>query len=222
MPDSPRYTTFQPGELQLRLQELCPEGALTPSVPMTGTQRIAKHTFSVTFPDNQPGTCHYERRAPRWHFFRYQYTDNVWMPYMTLSESVPGDTTFIERKGQELAAGCFREAIRREQKEYFQRASEPADGSRKRRPEKYHMKADKAKEYAGKYAICARSGETLIIMSSLFETIDRANIEWREQSNPKLVVACCNRLDRCWEIPKYNPLYAEYDLRTAFPISVSP
>ena len=119
MSGSPRYTTFQPGELQLRLQELCPEGTPTPPVPMTGTQRIAKHTFAVTFPDNQTGTCHYERRAPRWHFFRYQYTDNVWMPYMTLSEAVPGDIAFIEMKGQELAAGCYREAIRREQKDYF-------------------------------------------------------------------------------------------------------
>ena len=63
------------------------------------------------------------------------------------------------------------------------------------------MKADKAKEYAGKYALCARSGETLMIVSSsVFETIDRANIEWRNQSDPKLVVACCNRLDRCFEM----------------------
>jgi hypothetical protein len=25
------------------------------------------------------------------------------------------------------------------------------------------------------------------------------------------VVACCNRLDRCWELPRLNPLHAEFD-----------
>ena len=210
MSNGPRYTTFTYDELAQRLRELSPESSPVVTIPQSGIMRVTNHTFPVTFPDSQTGTCYYERKASRWHCFRYQYSDGIWMPYMNLPYSLSGDRETIEAKGQELAAGCYAEAVRREQKEYFQRAAEPADGSRKRRPEKYQMKVSRAKEYAGKYALCARAGEILMITSALFETIERANIAWHKENNPRLVVACCNRLDRCWELPKYNPLYAEY------------
>lgn len=116
-----------------------------------------------------------------------------------------------------MAAACYKEAIYQERKDYFQRATEPADGSRKRCPEKYRMKPAEAKAQAGKYAVCERLGESLYPVSPLFDTIERANAVWREKGDLILMVACCNRLDRRWELPRYNPLYAEHDPRPALP-----
>lgn len=215
----PRYTTFRPEELQEQMKSLCPEG--TPHLSMEqvfpGTSRIKCHTFSVTFPDGQQGTCHYERRASQWHNFRFQYADGVWMPYQSWNQTLQGDHSLIEQKGRELAAACYWEAIYRERKNYFQRSSEPSDGSRKKRPEKYRMKPAEAKAQAGKYALCERLGENYYPISPLFDEIDQANTLWREKGDPTLVVACCNRLDRCWTIPRYNSLYAEHDPRPAIP-----
>jgi hypothetical protein len=122
----------------------------------------------------------------------------------------------IEAKGRELATSCYQEAIRRERQDYFQRASEPSDGSRKKRPEKYRMKAAKAKEWAGLYAVCAHSGDYLLVVGTLYQSIEKANADWRERGDTRLVVGCCNRLDRCWDIPRFNPLYAECEMRPDF------
>lgn len=215
VPRYPRYTTFRPEELQEHLQHLQPEGAPRLSMEQVfgGSARIQSHTFPVTFPDRQEGTCHYERRGARWHLFRYQYTDGIWMPYQSWNQTLTGDTSAIEAKGRELAAACYKEAISKERKDYFQRASEPADGTRKRQPGKYRLKPAHAKAWAGLYALCESCGESLAPVSALFESIERANNAWREQGETRLVVACCKRLDRCWQLPRYNPLYAEYDPR---------
>jgi hypothetical protein len=211
----PRYTTFRPEELQEQMKALCPEGSHTLSMQQVfpGTPRIKCHTFSVTFPDGKEGTCHYDRRASRWHIYRYQYADGVWMPYQSWNQTLAGDAHVIEAKGRELAAACYKEAIYKERKDYFQRATEASDGSRKKCPEKYRMKPAEAKAQAGKYAVCERLGESLYPISPLFDAIERANAAWREKNDSALVVACCNRLDRCFTLPRYNPLYAEHDPR---------
>ena len=217
-----RYTTFAPGELERRLRELSPHAAsvsLPGSVPTmthsrSGAAVTKAHAFTVTFPDQTSGTCRYERRAPKWHRFDFAYGDGEPMPWRASIEALGGGLLFIERKGQELARMSFDEAVERERREYFCRATEPKDGSRKRRPDLFRLKAGVAKENAGKYALCGRIGDYLRVVSPLYETLERANEAWRQQTDrQKMVVACCNRLDRCWEVLKFNPLYAEIGLR---------
>lgn len=219
MPKPLRYTTFKPGELEQSLRKLAPQGVLT--IPLTNGGRnggqCKSHTFAVTFPDGQSGTCRYERKGPRWHEFHYTYADGAKLPRQVVMERLGGETpTEIEQKGTELANACYLEAIHFENCHYFRRASEPSDGSRKRRPERYSMKAQRAKESAGLYALCRQMEKRLLPMETLYSNLERANAAWREKGDIRLLVACCNRLDRCWELPKYNSLYAEFDPRPEF------
>lgn len=221
MPRTLRYTTFGPGELEARLRELSPNASFTLPTPATsgdsGAGRLLKaHTLCVRFPDDQEGTCRYERGGPRWHLYHYRYADGAELPRQVCLERLGNDVASIEHKGNELATVCYREAILVERKHYFQRASEPSDGSRKRRPERYRFKAERAKELAGKYALCQPSGPILLVVGAFYDDIELANAAWRERGDLRLVVGCCNRLDRCFELPRYNTLYAEHDPRSAF------
>ena len=216
MPKQLRYTSFKPGELEKRLREFAPQSAGT--TPLTNGGRngalCKSHAFPVLFPDGKSGSCCYERKGPAWHEFRYAYADGARMPKQVCSERMGSDFHAVERKGAELAQACYLEAIRAEQDHYFRRASEPSDGSRKRRPERYAMKAQRAKEISGLYALCRMWNGTLTPVGTLYEEVERANQAWRETGDTRLVVACCNRLDRCWEVPRYNTLYAEFKPRT--------
>jgi hypothetical protein len=167
----------------------------------------------VTFPDGKSGTCRYERGGPRWHAFHFTYEDGASLPRQTVTERLANDSATLERKGQELAASCYREAIRVEQERYFRRATAPSDGSRKKHPERYRMTAARAREIAGKYALCARSRNVLLAVGALYDDIEQANAAWRQKGDTRLVVACCSRLDRCFALPRYNTLYAECDPR---------
>ena len=215
MPKQLRYTSFKPGELEQRLREFAPQASI--SIPLTTSRDSGplqkSHTFTVLFPDGKSGTCRYERKGPRDHRFYYTYWDGTSLPYQTYWERLGNDTLALEQKGGELSVRCYQEAIRREREHYFRRASEPLDGSRKRNPERYAMKVERAKEFAGWYAVCQRLNRQFLPTGKLYEDIEKANAAWREQGNICLVVACCNRLDRCWELPKYNTLYAEFDPR---------
>ena len=72
------------------------------------------------------------------------------------------------------------------------------------------MTAGKAKLLGGKYALCVPIGRHLVQHSHTFDTLEEANAAWREcSSKGGLYVACCNRLDRRWELPRYNPLYKD-------------
>jgi hypothetical protein len=217
VPKQLRYTSFKPGELEQRLREFAPQSAGT--IPLTngrGNGSLCKsHAFAVAFPDGKSGTCCYERKGPSWHEFRYAYADGVNMPRQLFMERLGNDVGSIERKGGEMAQACYLEAMRAERDNYFRRASEPSDGNRKKRPERYGMKAQRAKEIAGLYALCRMWNGSLAPVGTLYEEIEKANQAWRETGDAKLVVACCNRLDRCWDVPRYNTLYAEFDLREA-------
>lgn len=152
--------------------------------------------------------------CPAWHLFRYVYCDGVWLPYVDYSFRLDGGESVLRAKAQELAAQSYRLAIAKERKDYFQRATEPSDGSRIRRPEKYQLSAETAKANAGYYAVCKQTeGGVLILSSVLYQNIENANAEWRERNDISLRVLCCNRLDRCWELPRYNLLYKEHDPR---------
>lgn len=217
MPRHLRYTSFRPGELEARLRELSPQASFSLPEPngRTGQTLLIKgHTFAVSFPDRQTGTCRYERGGPRWHLFHFTYHDGAAMPRQCCSTALANDLASIEEKGNEFAAACYLEAIRVERDDTFRRASEPSDGSRKKHPERYRMKAAKAKELAGKYALGTRSLNVLLVVGSHYDDIEAANAAWREKADARLVVACCNRLDRCWDLPKYNTLYADFDPRS--------
>lgn len=213
----PRYTTFQPGELEKRLREIAPQATLLSPGGTNGNSRLLKtHTFAVTFPDGKEGTCRYERGGPAWHLFHFLYHDGAPLPRQTLTTRLANDTGSIEGKGKDLVDGCYREAIEREREWYFRRATEPSDGSRKKRPDRYCMKAGKAKELAGLYAVCRPTRDGLRVEGMLYRDLTKANQEWREKGDTRFVVACCNRLDRCWEVVKFNTLYREFDPRSQY------
>ena len=228
MPTYPRYLTYRPNELEARLRELDPTGQFpVPSLTAVngaassvgsgafpGRSRLVKsHSCPVAFPDGQEGTCTYTRGGPAWHQFRFthQGTDGAarLLPVLHMTERVGNDLGSIEEAAKRLASLAYTAAIRRERTDYFQRASE--GGGRKRRPERCQMKMERAKQLAGRYAVCQRVGNRLLPASGTHEHLDDANAEWRTRRDRSLVVACCNRLDRCWELPRFNPLYAEFD-----------
>jgi hypothetical protein len=221
----PRYTTFRFGELEQALSQLTKKGAWPSAPNRRGASPILRElTCAVTFPDGREGKCTYDRRAANWHLFRYQYCDDVWMPYVNWGFRLEGGEEEIRAKAQELAAEAYRLAILREKKDYFQRASEPSDGSRKRDPTKYQLSSAAAKANAGYYAVCKplSRGGAYILSPVLYKDIESANQEWRERHDTRLHVLCCNRLDRCWELPRYNTLYAEHDPREWLPLLPQP
>ena len=226
----PRYTTYPTGELGEALRRLNPTDA--PPLPVNaeemqrgiGVQHrsspiVKGHDFAATFPDGTEGTCHYERLGPAFHRFDFTDADGHKMPRQWHTKRLDGTSADIERTGKEIAEAAFRDAIEQERRDYFCRASEPGDGSRKKRLDRFQMSAKRAKELAGRYALCLRLGIKLLPMAGeTFAKLDEANAawwKWREElpgvpdyrTSP--VVGCCNRLDRCWEIPRYNPLYSE-------------
>ena len=207
----PRYTTFADGELETRLKEMAPNASFI-SIPRSdGASRIGsgtlfkEHSFTVTLPDGTQSPCRYDRLASQYHRFSYAYHDGASLPRQNLFERLANDVKSIEDKGQELASACFRDSIEQERREYFARASEPSDGSRKKRPEKYRMNAKTAKKLGGYYALCYQTQKGLLPFGMAYATLERANAALNENPQPNAVVACCNRLDRCWETPKFNP-----------------
>jgi hypothetical protein len=117
----------------------------------------------------------------------------------------------IEEAARRLAPDAFWSAVTRERKEYFQRASASEGQGRKAKPERFQMKAKRAKELSGKYALCRIVGKSRIPVSDYFDDLKEAVTAWEEQEDKTLVIACCNRLDRCWEEPTFNPLFANPD-----------
>jgi hypothetical protein len=209
----PRFLTFQPGEREALLEERLGL-SVTESTPYETTKRsglVKAHTFAVCFPDRTEGTCRYERRGPSLHLFHYTYQDGAILPMQWWSERLASYVPTIEAKGKELAEPGFYRACNEEREKYFQRASLPTDGSRIRRPVRSQMTAARAKELSGRYALCLPLNRSLVAINATLFTLAEANVAWTQQQDKRLVVACFNRLDRCWEIPKYNPLYAAFE-----------
>lgn len=220
MAKKPRYTTFAPGELEIRLRELSPNGnffCITESEAQAahrgGSKLFKEHRFTANLPDGTQAQCRYERLGSQYHRFEYTYEDGTPLPRQNLFERLANDRCVIEAKGQKLSEQCFRDAIEYERRDYFARASEPSDGSRKKRPECYRLKAKTAKELGGHYCVCQVYSRSLYPRTVAYSSLERANEVWKELELPNMIVACCNRLDRMWEVPKYNPLYANTELR---------
>lgn len=174
------------------------------------TRLLKTHECGVTYPDGGDGRCTYERLGPRWHLFCFRYADGTPFPRQYWAHELMNCVETIEQAAQAQADSAFAEAIEKERLSYFARATEPSDGSRKKDPKKYRLPAGKAKKQGGMYALCLNVGSGLFPLSRTFKTLKEANAAWAETGDPKLFVACCNRLDRCWEIPRFNPLYKEH------------
>ena len=204
-----------------------PAGTESSSSRRSRSGLLKSHSCSVRYPDGRQGCCHYTRGGPTWHLFRFDYVEDVedeegaecgtllatQLPVQYETKRLENDVASIELASREKAASAFRAAIERERQEYFRRAAETA--FRKKHPERFQMKALRAKALAGKYAVCQPIGKRLLPVGPAYSGLEEANREWQllQGSKPFLVVACCNRLDRCWEIPKFNPLYAVFDPR---------
>lgn len=206
-----RYTTFGQGELESRLREL---GA-SPGAILVGAARgkgrlLKVHSCAVQYVDGTDGVCHYERQGPAWHLFQFERCSALGkdsLPRQYWSKPLGNDVASIEAKAKELARDAFDEAIRREQREHFMRASEGA--GRRKHPALFSMTADKAKRMAGRYALCRPLGQTLVPVGETFPSLQDANAAWLAKEDLGLVVGCCSRLDRCWQRPRYQPLHAD-------------
>jgi hypothetical protein len=224
----PRFLTFQPGERESYIREKL---GLSPDAPLPveksihttstsggnaarGSRLLKSHSCEVTYPDGTSGTCRYTRGGPAWHVFQFEHRDCLGassLPVQYSLDRLENTHAAIETKVRELAALVFAKAVSREQREYFCRASE--GGGRKARPECFQMSAKRAKDTAGKYALCIQLGRRLVPVTLTCDTLYEANAAWEERNDPRFLVACCNRLDRCWELPRYSSLYRLFDPR---------
>ena len=222
MASFPRYTTYGVGELEERLRDMdrgnrsseslpSPTGSLTQERSPKGL--LTRHSCRVSYPDGASGDCVYVRCGPTWHLFRYGHLGRDGrtssLPERTDNARIANTVQAIEELAQNKAADAFWSAVLRERKEYFQRASEGM--GRKAKPERFQMKAARAKELSGKYALCRKVGRSLLPLSDYFDDLKEAVTTWEEHRDKTLVIACCNRLDRCWEEPSFNPLLANPD-----------
>lgn len=208
-----RFVTLTPEERQR-------VGYAEPGVtnaPATRSRLFKSHHFPVEYPDGSTGECRYTRLGLRSHQFRFVYQDGKELPSRQYVGTVlVGGAPAVEAAGRERVERAFKEAILHERIFYFARVSLPSDGSRYLNPERYRMKAGKAKTLGGKYALCVPVGRHLVQHSRPFETLEQANAAWQERGGKSdLYVACCNRLDRRWELPRYNPLYKDGHPRKA-------
>lgn len=205
------------------------------------------HACTVQFVDGKVGNCTYERKGPTWHVFHYFYPGQ-WtrsgqpaeLAMQVWQKRMDNDRMEVECLAQTLSADAFAHAVASEQQHYFARASPDLNGNPPRQADKSRFTTDAktAKEWAGKYALCWTGLPALRFIGNasatlgrdLFNSVEAANNLWRTGEFPdafgtianahdhRLVVACFNRLDRCWELPFFNPLYTEHDLReTYFP-----
>jgi len=201
-----RFVTLTPEQ---RLAAGYAEPGVT-NAPATRSRLFKSHHFPVEYPDGSTGECRYTRLGLRSHQFRFVYPDGKELPSRQyVGTLLVGGAPAVEEAGRDRVERAFKEAIAHERIFYFARVSLPSDGSRYLNPERYRLRAGKAKRLGGKYALCVLIGCHLVQHSRPFETLEEANAAWGEGNRNDLYVACCNRLDRRWELPRYNPLYKD-------------
>lgn len=218
MANPPRYTTFQPGELEKELKALALKTGAVADVPNAWDVKrhnplhIRWYDCTVTYPDGTSGTCRYTRQGPTWHIFRMRHNGGE-LPLAYHGDALGRDAASIEAMCQEKATVAFGYAIQQEQKD-ARRVQPPWTGYGKRKadPKLFQLSHERAIVLAGKYALCLKlcpSGK-LIAVSNTFETLDEANTAWRDRGNADLIVALAVRWARRWTIPRFNSLYAEH------------
>ena len=235
----PRYTTYSGDEeLTAAIDKLDP-------LRLTGTTAFAlrqsgstgfggegtraillkEHTCAVLFPDGVTGECRYVRGGPAWHIFGFKHPGRGEgsvrpmhrrdLPTQHLNVAMANTPTAIVLKAQELADTAYDAAIRREAREYFRRVTQPAGYDDREWCAPSIITCKRAKEIAGKFAVCLRLGDKLIPAGdALFDTIEEANAAWKESADKQeRFVACACRWSRRWEMPRFNALYRELDHR---------
>ncbi len=232
-----RYTTYAgDDELAAAVDKIDPngiagttafvlrQGSNTRSGGGTRSSLLKEHDCAVVYPDGTTGTCRYTRGGPAWHIFRFGHPgrgeDSVRpmhkrdLPAQHINGSLDNTPTAISLKALELAGVAYNAAIRQEAREYFRRVTMPTgyDDHEERAPSIVSCK--RAKQIAGKFALCIRVGDKLIPAGdALFNTVEEANTAWRDSGDrQERSVACACRWSRCWELPRFNLLYGELDL----------
>jgi hypothetical protein len=201
-----------------------PRGLTLPEAQRHAVSRshlLKAHSCAVSYPDGADGAVAYERLGPACHRFEFRYSNGAILSRRYLTRPLGNTPADIEAKAREMAESAFLEAIEHERRDYFARVSEPTDGSRRKNPLRYQVKPAEAKQHGGRYALCLLIGTRLVRMSATVKTIAEANDLWQKRGDPNLVVACCNRLDRKWEVPRYNPLHKQHDFRKAVAAAVT-
>lgn len=194
----PRFLTLQEEERPVR----------------TGSGRLLKqHHGAVTFPDGTNGTFAYERLGPACHRYEYRYNESghkggILLPRQYLTRPLGNTPANIEEAGRKFAEKAFAEAIERERREYFRRATPPS--GERLDPAAFQFSAKRAQEIGGTYALCLRLGAKLLpVGEKRFPTLAEANTAWQERpeaERTKLVVGCACRWSRRWEKPRFNTL----------------
>lgn len=225
MASYPRYLTYKEGELEATLEQMGVSPTTAGTLRANGTGRKAlleRHTCPVLYPDGATGVCNYTRCAPNWRVFRFEYLGadgkGTHLPSQRSTERIADEVKAVVAAAERLAVTAFREAITQE-REYFRRATSFPGAHRTAKPQ---MKAKRAAQLAGKYALCQPLGENLLPVSETFETLNAANNAWEAQNNRNLVVACCNRFRRRWERLRYNALHARADYPALCPAPAVP
>lgn len=183
-----------------------------------GNGLLKSHDCAVLFPDGATGTCQYTRGGPAWHVFRFRHPGRGeqtirpmevrHLPVQYITDRMENTPTTIALKAQELADAAYTAAIRAELRDHFRRVMPPQ--GHKPNPDAAQFSTKRAKEIAGRYALCARLGTNLLpLTGDLFDDIEKANGAWTERGDPKLLVACACRWSRRWELPGFNTIYAD-------------
>lgn len=215
-PKFPTHLTLPPEERPVRVTAFL-ENVMSRSGHGGRSKLLKQWDCIVEYPDGTPGRCKYERKGPAWHVFTYLRNDDGLRPHIsegkylavvTRTEPMPNTPDAIDGKGKELAETAFWRAVEQERRNWFARAT-PTE-SHIPNPRTFRMSAGRAKQIGGKYALCLKIGDALLPMSAIVDTLPEACDLWRKRPDShNVVVGCCCRLDRNWQLCELNPLTKE-------------
>ena len=173
----------------------------------TGRSRLLKALdCSVEYPDGEGGTCHYDRLGPAYHSFTFTRGEQKRpLSHLWSIERIANTEEAITTKCQDLAESAFWRAVEQERRDWFSRATLKAGSLRTVDPRTFRMSTFRARAMGGKYSLCVQIGTALVPASPTYDTLKEACHAW-ENNHRHLVVGCCSRLDRNWQLPRLNPL----------------
>ena len=163
----------------------------------------------VEYPDGTAGICQYERMGPAYHSFTFQRGEKKRpLSHLWSLDRIANTPAAIGAKCSELAESAFWRAVEYERRDWFARATIGTGSSRTVDHRTYRMDLRRAKAIGGKYALCVAVGIGLVPYSAIQDTLKEACQAWKD-GKQHLVVACCSRLDRNWQLCELNPLTKE-------------
>ena len=161
---------------------------------------------AVEYPDGESGTCHYDRLGPAYHSFTFTRGEQKRpLSHLWSIERVANTQEAITAKCQDLAQAAFWRAVEQERRDWFARATLKAGSTRTVDRRAIRLSTFRARAMGGKYSLCVPVGTALVPASPTYDTLREACNAW-ESNHRHLVVGCCSRLDRNWQLPRLNPL----------------